>query len=61
MEIQGSSTSGTSGSALEVKSLQLAKQQQEKDGEAQIQLIESADVPKAASEDGKGSMIDTFA
>lgn len=62
MELQGAHTSGTS-DALQVKSLQLAKSQQEKEGAATLQLIESAaDVPKASSANPAiGSNVDTFA
>ena len=59
MEIQG----GSSGATLEIKSLQLAKSQQEIEGQASLQLLESAaDVPKFSSANpGLGSIIDTFA
>lgn len=61
MEIQGASTSGTS-DALQVKSLQLQKSQQEQEGQAALQLIESADVPKSSSSNPSlGSIVDTFA
>lgn len=61
MEIQGASTSGTS-DALQLKSLQLAKSAQEQEGQAALQLIESADVPKATSSNpALGSIVDTFA
>ena len=52
-----------SGATLEVKALQLAKNQQEQQGQASLQLLETAaDVPKASSGDlAKGSQIDTFA
>lgn len=62
MEIQGASTSGTS-DALELKGLQLAKSKQEQDGEAVLQLLDSAaDVPKSSSANPAiGSNIDTFA
>lgn len=62
MEIPGSSASGSSGASLEIKALQLAKSQQEQQGQASLQLLESAaDVPKASSTPGLGSFIDTFA
>ncbi len=61
MEIQGASTSGTS-DALQLKALQLDKSQQEQEGQAALQLIESADVPKATSANPAiGSIVDTFA
>ena len=63
MDIQGAGSSGTSGAALEVKALQLTKSQQEREGQATLQLLESAaDVPKATSANGAlGSNVDTFA
>jgi hypothetical protein len=62
MELQGGITSGTS-DTLQIKSLQLAKSKQEQDGQAAIQLIESAaDVPKSSSANSSiGSIVDTFA
>ncbi len=62
MELQGASTSGTS-DTLQIKSLQLAKSKQEQEGQAAIQLIESAaDVPKSSSANPAiGSIVDTFA
>ena len=64
MELQGVSTSGTSdASSLEIKAAQLAKSKQEQDGQATLQLLESAtDVPKPSSANpALGSNIDTFA
>lgn len=63
MDIQSASHSGASGATLELKSLQLAKSQQETEGKATLQLLESAsDVPKASSANPAiGSNIDTFA
>jgi hypothetical protein len=62
MEIQGGNASGTSGATLGIKSLQMAKNQQEIEGQATLQLLESAaDVPKAASSGSLGSSVDTFA
>jgi len=60
MDIQNN---GTSGASLELASLKLAKNQQEQEGKASLQLLESAaDVPKAASSDlAKGANIDTYA
>ncbi|MCC2617916.1 hypothetical protein LJ739_16810 [Aestuariibacter halophilus] len=62
MELQGANTSGTSG-ALELKALQLAKSRQEQEGQATLQLLESAaDVPKTSSANpAVGSTIDTYA
>lgn len=61
MELQGASASGTS-DALQVRSAQLAKSQQEQEGQAALQLIESADVPKTSSANpAVGSIVDTFA
>ncbi|MFT4994988.1 MAG: hypothetical protein ACI965_002030 [Paraglaciecola sp.] len=57
MEIQG----GSSGASLEIKALQLAKSQQETEGQASLQLLEAAaDVPKSSSS-GSGAYVDTFA
>jgi hypothetical protein len=63
MDIQGAGSSGASGSALEIKALQLAKSQQEREGKATLQLLESAaDVPKVSSANSSiGSNVDTFA
>lgn len=62
MDLQGASTSGTSGAALELASLKLAKNQQEQDGQASLQLLESAaDVPTASSANPSiGGNINTF-
>ena len=62
MDLQGTSTSGTSGAALELASLKLAKNQQEQQGEASLQLLESAaGVPNATSSNPSiGGIIDTF-
>lgn len=63
MDLQGTSTSGTSGASLELASLKLAKNQQEQQGQASLQLLESAaDVPRASSANPAiGGIIDTFA
>ena len=61
VEGAAASASGASGASLEIKSLQMAKAQQEDEGKATLQLIESAGVPKASAEPGKGSVIDTYA
>jgi hypothetical protein len=63
MDIQGAGPSATSGATLELKALQLAKSQQEREGQASLQLLESAaDVPRASSANGAlGSIVDTFA
>jgi hypothetical protein len=39
----------------------LAKNLQEQEGQAALQLIESADVPKSSSSPGLGSIINTYA
>lgn len=59
MELQGAS----SGASLELKALQLAKSHQEQQGQATLQLLESAaDVPKTSSANGSlGANIDTYA
>lgn len=62
MELQGVSTSGTTGASLEVKALQLAKSNQEQQGKAALQLLDSAaDVPKVSSNPAIGSIVDTYA
>lgn len=60
MDIQGS---GASGVSLELASLRLAKGQQEQEGRATLQLLESAaDVPQPASSNSAiGANVDTFA
>jgi hypothetical protein len=60
MDISGTSASGVSG-ALEIKSAQMAKNRIEQDGQAALQLLESADVPKPSSSPGLGSIINTYA
>jgi len=61
MDLQGTSASGTS--SLELASLKLAKSQQEQEGQASLQLLESAsDVPKSSSSNpALGANVDTFA
>ena len=63
MDIQGANASATSGAALELVSAKLAKSQQEQEGRASLQLLESAaDVPKPTSANPAiGANIDTFA
>jgi hypothetical protein len=62
MEIQGGNASGTSGATLEMKSLQMAKNQQKIEGQATLQLLDSAaGVPKTASSGNLGSSVNTFA
>ncbi|NVK55229.1 MAG: hypothetical protein HWE26_06415 [Alteromonadaceae bacterium] len=63
MDIQGANASGASGASLELASLKLAKGQQEQEGQATLQLLDSAaDVPKTASANPAiGANIDTFA
>jgi hypothetical protein len=60
MDISGTSASAVSG-ALEIKSAQMAKSRIEQDGQAALQLLEAADVPKPSSSSGLGSVIDTYA
>ncbi|WP_411693297.1 hypothetical protein [Glaciecola sp.] len=60
MDISGTSASAVSG-ALEIKSAQMAKSRIEQDGQAALQLLEAADVPKPTSSNGLGSVIDTYA
>ena len=63
MDLQGTSASGASGASLELASLKLAKSQQEQEGQASLQLLESAsDVPKSSSSNpALGANVDTFA
>ena len=63
MDLQGANASGTSGASLELASLKLAKSQQEQEGQASLQLLESAsDVPKSSSSNpALGANVDTFA
>ncbi|MDO6692217.1 hypothetical protein Q4574_02920 [Aliiglaciecola sp. 3_MG-2023] len=62
MELQGVNASGTTGASLETKALQLAKSNQETQGQATLQLLESAaDVPKVSSNPAIGSNVNTFA
>ncbi len=62
MDIQGASGSSTSGASLELASLKMAKSQQEQEGQATLQLLEAADVPKTTSANSAiGANIDTFA
>lgn len=60
MDIQNN---GTSGASLELASLKLAKNQQQQEGQATLQLLETAaDVPKPASSNpAVGANIDTYA
>jgi hypothetical protein len=59
MDIQ---SSGASGASLELASLKLSKNQQEQEGQATLQLLETAaDVPKPSADLSKGANIDTFA
>ncbi|BFT29124.1 hypothetical protein D210916BOD24_03000 [Alteromonas sp. D210916BOD_24] len=63
MDLQGTSASGTSGASLELASLKLAKSQQEQEGQAALQLLESAaGVPQSSSANAAlGANIDTYA
>lgn len=63
MDISGASGSATSGASLELASLKLAKSQQQQEGQATLQLLESAaDVPKPTSANpAVGANIDTYA
>jgi hypothetical protein len=61
MDISGASHSSVS-STLEIKSLQLAKSQQQIEGQATINLIEAAAAPQVSSANPAiGSNIDTYA
>ncbi len=63
MDIQGAGASGTSGASLELASLKLAKSRQEQEGQAALQLLESAaDVPPPSSGNPSlGANVDTYA
>lgn len=63
MDLQGVNTSGTSGASLELASLKMAKDQQKQEGQATLQLLESAaDVPKSTSANpAVGANINTYA
>lgn len=63
MDIQGAGASGTSGASLELASLKLAKNRQEQEGQAALQLLESAaDVPSPPSGNPSlGANVDTYA
>ncbi len=60
MDISGISASSVSG-ALEIKSAKLAKNLQEQEGQAALQLIKSADVSNSLFSAGLGSIINTYA
>lgn len=59
MDISGASASAVSGT-LEIKAAQMANSRIEQDGQAALQLLESADVPKSSTP-GLGSIINTYA
>ncbi|MEG3766598.1 hypothetical protein [Alteromonas sp. 14N.309.X.WAT.G.H12] len=63
MDLQGANASGTSGASLELASLKMAKSQQQQEGQATLQLLETAaDVPKSSSANpAVGANVDTFA
>ncbi|MBU2977566.1 hypothetical protein [Alteromonas sp. C1M14] len=63
MDLQGANASGTSGASLELASLKMAKSHQQQEGQATLQLLESAaDVPKPSSANpAVGANVDTFA
>jgi hypothetical protein len=62
MDISGGSQSGAASATLEIKSLQLAKSQQKVEGQATLQLLEAAEVPKVTSANpAVGRNVDTFA
>ncbi|XOV79712.1 MAG: hypothetical protein ACFHVJ_01855 [Aestuariibacter sp.] len=63
MDLQGTSTSGTSDASVNLRGLQLAKNQQEAEGQQTLQLLDSAaGVPSSSSANpALGSTIDTFA
>ncbi len=66
MDLQGVNTSGASGASLELASLKMAKDLQKQEGQATLQLLESAassaDVPKSTSANpALGANVNTFA
>lgn len=63
MDIQGAATSGASGASLELKGYQLAKNQQEAEGQQTLQLLESAAGVSSSSSSNPalGSNVNTFA
>lgn len=64
MAIEGTSASSAGASELGIRSLQLARGQQEQQGQQTLQLLESAsDVPQASSSSNPavGSNVNTFA
>ena len=62
MEIQGTNNPGATGASLEIEALKLAKSNQQIEGQATLQLLESAtDVPKVSSNPAVGSNVNTFA
>lgn len=60
MQISGTGNAGVA-QALEVKSAQLAKGQQEQEGKAALELLESAEAPKVSPGASSGSVINTYA
>ncbi|MDT0593370.1 hypothetical protein [Glaciecola petra] len=58
MDIQGSTSLNY---ALQVKSAQLANNQQKQEGQAVLQLLESAAAVPAPSTSSSGSLINTYA
>ena len=62
MEIHGGINPGSASASLEMEALKLAKSNQEIQGQATIELLESAaDVPKASSNSTVGSNVNTYA
>ena len=62
MQIHGGNNPGAASASLEIEALKLAKSNQEIEGQATLQLLESAaDVPKASSNPAVGSNVNTFA
>lgn len=57
MDISGINVSAT----LEIKSAQLAKNMQQQEGQAVLELLEAADLPQSSSTLGLGSIINTYA
>ena len=62
MDIHGTNSPGAAGASLEIEALKLAKSNQEIEGQATLQLLESAaDVPNVSSNPAIGSNVNTFA
>ncbi|WP_018982870.1 hypothetical protein [Salinimonas chungwhensis] len=64
MSIQGASASLTTGAALEIASLKMAKNQQQQEGQASLKLLESAAAVSPApvsANPSLGATVNTYA